>query len=701
LTTTAQLFTAILTATLLAGVAAADPDPAEAEPTGPGAEDEPREADEIIVIDPARPEAGDTHADRVLAEPEMVTRIRVDSELPQSATIAELLTRAAGVQVRGVGGLGGFASISVRGLGAGHTPVLIDGIALPALAAAVADLSRLELHSFGSVELYRGAVPASLASAGLGGALNLVTGVGPAAEGERGLISVGGGSFGARHLRTRYLGGDSQLGYQLGAGYGGAEGDYPFYNDNGTNLNLDDDFIDERTNNGFDRLDGFIRARERRGHRSASGGARLGIQRQGLPGRGSRQNESARLDSASGLLDLAVETDRAAGRPELAARASGFVMFDRQHLFDRDGEVGLGAGEAISETLSAGIGAGASRRGQQIERASLAVDARLDGFGERDPVAGVAGVRGLRLGAALTAAAELRVADRAWLVPQLRAEALETRPRDRSAMEASVMSRRDLHLAPRLAALVRPSLDLSIKASAGYAVRHPTLIELFGDRGYVAGNVELRPERGPAADLGLAWAPAMPPRGFRHLLVEAAVFWARPTDAIVYLPTAGQVAKPFNFDDAIIAGLEAHAAASILSRLDLAASYTFLDARDDATGAHLPHRAGHTLYARAGSEAGPVAGWIDFTHASGNFLDRANLFELPARRLWGAGARLAVSRRTALTAEVKNLTDNIVEDIALDPPPRPDLASVPQPISDFFGYPLPGRAFYASAVTRF
>ena len=44
--------------------------------------------------------------------------------------------------------------------------------------------------------------------------------------------------------------------------------------------------------------------------------------------------------------------------------------------------------------------------------------------------------------------------------------------------------------------------------------------------------------------------------------------------------------------------------------------------------------------------------------------------------------------------EVKNLADARVEQVALDPPPRPDLTSVPRAIADFGGYPLPGRAFY-------
>ena len=53
--------------------------------------------------------------------------------------------------------------------------------------------------------------------------------------------------------------------------------------------------------------------------------------------------------------------------------------------------------------------------------------------------------------------------------------------------------------------------DVAVKASAGWYVRLPTLLELFGNRGTIVGSPDLRPERGPSLDAGVVWAPA---RGF-------------------------------------------------------------------------------------------------------------------------------------------------------------------------------------------
>jgi len=89
--------------------------------------------------------------------------------------------------------------------------------------------------------------------------------------------------------------------------------------------------------------------------------------------------------------------------------------------------------------------------------------------------------------------------------------------------------------------------------------------------------------------------------------------------------------------------------------------------------------------------------WSDFTYASPNSLDPGNVSEVPARHLVGAGLKLEVVPRLLVGFEVKNLTDERVEQIELSPPPRPDLTSAPRAIADFFGYPLPGRSFYATA----
>src|SRR5690606_8143340 len=138
------------------------------------------------------------------------------------------------------------------------------------------DLGQLELGGFSSLELYRGGVPAHIGGAALGGALALSSAVGPAPSGKRLTLSTGAGSFGARHLRARWLDGtgDGSFGYHLSAGYRGGDGDFRYFSDGGTPLSPGDDSSAVRRNNGFDRLDGALRLRWRSDDTVVTGGLR-------------------------------------------------------------------------------------------------------------------------------------------------------------------------------------------------------------------------------------------------------------------------------------------------------------------------------------------------------------------------------------------------------------------------------------------
>ena len=88
--------------------------------------------------------------------------------------------------------------------------------------------------------------------------------------------------------------------------------------------------------------------------------------------------------------------------------------------------------------------------------------------------------------------------------------------------------------------------------------------------------------------------------------------------------------------------------------------------------------------------------WADLAWTAGSYLDQANLAAVPTRTLVGAGAKVALGGGLLVGLTIRNAADARVEQVALDPAPRPDLASVPRAISDYGGYPLPGRALYLS-----
>ena len=658
-------------------------------------------ADETIVIvdrPDDRPTARDR--DRALGDAPFVTVIHPD-EHPATASVADAVGQTVGALTRSLGGLGAFESVSVRGSAPGHTLVLIDGVPLARIAQVTTDLGRFQLASFGEADLYRGAVPVELGGAGVGGALDLRTRLGRGEHGELVDASVGAGSFGARHARVRY--GDA---YSDGAllssatlGYAGATGDFGYYDDHGTPLNTGDDAYAVRRNNGFDQVDGAARLGTRDG--TTAGGLRAAWKHQGLPGSTAQPALYATLSTVDVIGDARAE--HAVG--DAIARELGYVLVETQRLRDPDAELGLGAEERAYLTLSGG-----ATSTWRYARATAGLELRADRFRDEDTTGMQPTAIGDRVGGALLASYDLVPDETIVITPAMRLDVVRTAPTPQTAgyaMPTAVPPRWDVVPSPRLTARVALAPDLAAKASAGWYVRLPTLLELFGDRGYIVGTPTLQPERGPSAELGGVWAPAAALAGgaIDRVLVEGDVFATRPRDTIVFVTTAGFTAHAENIGRSQTYGAELVASARVWHTLSLTANLTELATEqisDDVNfnGKPLPREPAQIAYVRADYVQAiarhACSLWLDTSYQSESFLDNASLGRVPARVLVGTGARVEVAARIALSLAVENLADVRVAQLPLDPPPSPSFTTTPTALADVAGFPLPGRTFYAS-----
>jgi vitamin B12 transporter len=659
----------------------------------------PEPGETIVIVDHPPGEAA-RDRDRALGDAPFVTVLHPD-EHPAAASVADAVATAVGAHARSLGGLGAYASVTVRGAAPGHTAILIDGVPLARIAEVTTDLGRFSLDAFGQVDLYRGAVPVELGGAGVGGALNLVTRLGPGEHGERITASAGVGSYGARHARLRY--GDELGGVESSTtiGYEGATGDYTYYDDNSTPLNRADDSYRVRRNNGFDAVDGATRWGTP--DRSVVGGLRAAYKRQGLPGSIAQPALEARLSTTDVIGDGAFD----AGVGPATAHQLAYLLVERQHLGDPRGELGLGTADRSYLTLAGG-GSTTWHAALGPHRAALGVELRGERFRDRDEHGVQPTLIGDRLAGAVTAAADLVIdpPDARFVVtPAVRLDLVRTAPTPMTSGPealAPVPPRRDAVPSPRLTARLVAADDLAIKGSAGWYVRLPTLIEVFGDRGYILGSPDLRPERGPSGDLGVVWAPARPIGDVDRVFVEADGFAHRAHDTIALITSAGFVARAANIGDTQAYGAELVASARYAQTVSVTASYTRLVTEQLAgdpsvNGKPVPREPGHALYARVDA-ARRVLGhaaelWLDASWQSTSALDPAGLGEVPGRVLVGAGARVELAGRLGAALTVANLTDLRVVYLPLDPPPSPSLTESPTALTDVARFPLPGRSF--------
>lgn len=153
--------------------------------------------------------------------------------------VADVLKRFAGTNVKDYGGLGGMKTISVRNMGAAHTAVSYDGVAVSNCQAGQIDIGRFSLDDLQQISLSVGQEDNMLQSARLfasASVLSLQT-IHPSLDGNAS-YSVGGalklGSFGQVNPSLRYIAKTGQNALlSLSGNYLRSDGAYPFRLTNG------------------------------------------------------------------------------------------------------------------------------------------------------------------------------------------------------------------------------------------------------------------------------------------------------------------------------------------------------------------------------------------------------------------------------------------------------------------------------------
>jgi iron complex outermembrane receptor protein len=646
-------------------------------------------------------------SDAAKRSPGFVTVIDTDRKDRGSTRdgLAESLAEAPAVHVRSLGGLGQFGAVSIRGSAPQQVGMFLDGVPLGSSMAGLVDTGEVPTDGISRVEIHRGYVPIAYGAAALGGAIDLIGSTPEGASVEGGL-----GSWWTRRVGARIGVGTEKLRIGVGATYGGTVGNYRYYDDRGTTVSGDDRTA-RRSGNAYDRVVAQLRLEARRGAWRVRVHELAMVRRAGVPGPGSAQAVGAHTDQVVSrtIVRTRREIDRSRG-----ARLEWLVGLgvEGRRFADPGGEVGLGVDDQRTTSVDVYL---SPRWRTPLWRGAylgLMADTRVEWIGIDQRVERVGGVpsgdatrRRIGVGAGVELE-QFAWADRVQLVPAVRIDGIasgfavadgrgeqDDQGRDDVAWSAS----------PRLGARARVWGPLVLRGSFGRYFRAPTLVELFGDRGYFVGNEGLVPERGLVADGGVTIEHGA---AFGSIVGHVAGFWVRTQELIQWIP-AGSIARPENVAGARVRGLETSwALRSRRDRLELQVHYTLLDATDRSgdpgrDGNALPGRPRHDLFTRTSF------GW-EFTRrgvaveprvfhqvevVARTFLDPSERYVLPPRAFQSIGAQLRIARRVLVALEVRNLLDVRSTTVQI-----PVAGSRPSPVatSDFIGYPLPGRSVWAS-----
>lgn len=603
---------------------------------------------------------------RPSAVPGAVTVIPVDARLGADADVASAVDRAPGTTLLELGGIGDFAAVSLRGSSLRQVLVCVDGVPLNPDGAGAIDLSELPLRAFREIRVARGAAPAALGGAPIGGVVDLITREGDGVEAD----ALGGSwTTGRADVALR---GDGRLGRVPADGLVlvdalGTEGSFFAYNDGGTPFFGLDDHDARRENNTSAQLAVHARGRLGPADRRLGLTASLFGRDEGLPGHANNPALTASLATRRGLVALTGER----ARGDWSGRFTTFGLLRDERLADPDRELGIGLGSVAMRSDLLGVGGHAAFAPSPRLTATLGVSGRRDGYvDDRD-------TSGARLSGSSQLAVDWRGPSDAWhLAP---------------AVQVGGVASGVAWVAPRLGAAVRLGDTAVLRAQGGRGVRLPDFSELYGDRGAQKGNPDLRPERGWSVDGGARLAGEV--RGVA-LSADVGGFFTDTDDLVVWVQNGQRVLVPLNLTAARTSGVEAEGRARV-GPVDLSGSLTWTRSEnrgpDPATrGRPLPRIPTWEAGIDASVTAGRVVVAAGFRHVDGQSWDATDRYRAPPRTFVDARLRVDVGRGLSVELDARNLLDRRVEVVPRDPL-DPGGVRVLQPVTDFVGWPLPGR----------
>lgn len=622
-------------------------------------------------------------------------------------SVAELIVGQPGVQVRRTGGLGQFSGASLRGSAPGQVAVFLDGIPLSRSSQSAVDLSLLPLDGLERVEVYRGVPPLSLGSETVGGAINLVTrqGQGP----QSGWVSLGSGSFGLRRVSVGYKAPRPKV--MLTLGYQSADGEFPYYFNEGLRYSAEQLAELRRKNDDFAQVSANARVQLDRGQQSfflhgsgllrRQGVAGIG-QPSSLPGQPRQQTGRALLDVGARLMTPSQRVRLDIDGHTLLERtaSSDLLSLPPSHTEQLTQQVGLRSLLRVitspqPDSPTSQLLAVAELRYEHLRQRDLCPAPRLDCITQNE-------AQSERLRGTISVGGELALAEKRLLfepgIHLLLVRSVSQGLGDRGTEE--VPTTFSALPSPRAAArlLLRPWLLL--RMSCGRFVRLPTFLELFGDGAFFRKSLDLRPESAWLGELGIEAKGQPLPRLSAVVSLHA---FGRTVDDLIDIVRDGPTLRARNVGQVTAAGIELSSQARIAELLSVELNYSLLDTRDrtDQPGRAdnlLPGRPLHSVFLRSELSHFRVRLSYELDYTSALFLDPANVNLRPARTLHAVGLSLGpiLPIRLSLRIELRNLLDTRLVDVTLPLMNRP----VPVPLTDFFDHPLPGRALYATLSGR-
>lgn len=600
--------------------------------------------------------------------------------------LAEVLQDEAGVQVRQSGGLGSFSTVSLRGSSSNQVMIFMDGVLLNDASGGGVDLSSISLSDVAAIEIYRGVTPINFGKASIGGVINIRTL--RAKEGLNASATAGYGSFNTRKFAGFVNHKPGKWDYLVSAGYMASDNDFKFLNDNGTEWNPADDKWEKRNNAQFDQ--GNVLGKF--GY-DFTDDLRLALvnqwfsKEQGLPSWNNSPKTDASFSTKRNITTLSFIANDI-GPLGFNTRTSIDYSHKNELYDDSHGQIGLGkqksryitdryGGEFFIEWLG------------DWNIMSFMADFHHETYDpenlltNRNPNKSSRDILSLGLQDSL-----LFLEDRVTITPAIRYTSIHDDLQSATSIWGAPLegrTRDEDYWSPQIGVKYRPLTWFSLKGNLAKYVREPSFLELFGDRGFIIGNPDLKAEKGVNFDAGFEVNWLTKNKWFNRISCNAAYFRSNVDDLITFVYDSRGIGKAENISKARIQGVESHITIDFLEYFRLTGNATWQDPTNESevkafNGKILPGRWQTSYLGRIEGRYAGLKAYVECIRETGMYYDSANLLPAKDKTLFNAGISW-LFHSFLFSLEGRNMGNDQYE--------------------DFNGYPMPGRAFYFTAGYRY
>lgn len=603
--------------------------------------------------------------------------VSTESGLKSAQDVGALLEQEPGIVVRRLGPVGSLSQLSLRGSTGGQVPVYFGQIPLTQPGDGTVDLSTLPLSEGIDFSIYKGFAPAGLGPlGGLAGALVLR----PTLTEARFSGRASFGSLGFASARASVAQEVSEHWRYLGAVAGARSGgsfDVELPGDEPGSINTV-----PRKNIRHAAADGLAAAQYESDERTIRLVALVHASRRGLPGNAYVPALTASAEFSRWVLGIEGEEQLWEVGP---SRYAFWVHKSASSVRDEQGELDPTSPGVRSDGMTSFGGTLGQAFSWAMGSASVSADVQRHGAASDDAARDAPPWDAQRF------LVGLGVDVQQTLVGTLSAE-LSARADE--ALDDSMLGDTS-SLAPMAHVGLRfsPAASVEVFARGGYLTRHPGLVDLFGSRQGNVGNPNLVPESAYSAEVGGAVGHRF---GLAHMHVGAAAFARRATNLIALVPLGRATFRPENIDDAWLSGIETDLRVRS-PHAETRLAYGWLHTRqvsDDPSvdGAVLPGRLAHDLSSAAVFRVSVVDARLGADLVGPSTLDTAGAIRLPWRMTQWAGLGVTPVPGFRLGAQVDNVFDLRHGNVD-----SPLVGNQISPISDVWGFPLPGMTWFFSA----